>query len=82
MQEEATRLRDLAFAAERFATANRDGFRKILKKYDRRSAGAPLSPRYLPAVGARGFALDAAEGQSGRPAVLRQSLTRQFHLSP
>ena len=83
MQGEAMRLREQAAAAERFAAANRDGFRKILKKFDRRSGARPLSPHILTQLAARGFARDADAGaERSRLAAVRRELTAAFHLPP
>jgi hypothetical protein len=83
LAEEAARLRSLAAAAERFASANCDGFRKILRKFDGRSGARPLAPHVLPRLASRGFARDADDGPcAGRLAALRRELTRAFHLPP
>ena len=83
LAEDAARLRSQAAAAELFAAANRDGFRKILKKFDRRSGARPLSPHILPRLESRGFSLDAAAGPDGsRLAELRRQLTAAFRLPP
>lgn len=80
---EAALLRSHVAAAERFAAANCDGFRKILQKFDSRSGARPLSPHVLPRLASRGFARDADDGPcAGRLAALRSELTRAFHLPP
>ena len=83
LTDEAMLLREHAAAAQRFAVANRDGFRKILKKFDRRSGARPLSVHILPQLAVRGFARDADSApHQGRLAELREQLTRAFHLPP
>jgi hypothetical protein len=79
LADDAARLCELIAAAELFATANRDGFRKILKKFDRRSGAQPLSPHVLARLESRGFALDAAAGPgAGRLGELRRQLVAAF----
>jgi hypothetical protein len=76
---DAAQLCKLIAAAELFAAANRDGFRKILKKFDRRSGARPLSPHVLARLESRGFALDAAAGPgAGRLGELRRQLVAAF----
>ena len=83
LAKKAMLLREHAAAAQRFAVANRDGFRKILKKFDRRSGARPLSVHILPQLAVRGFARDADSApHRGRLAELREHLTRAFHLPP
>ena len=66
-----------------YSALNYDGFRKILKKFDRRSGARPLSPHILPRLESRGFSLDAAAGPDGsRLAELRRQLTAAFRLPP
>ena len=79
LAEDAAQLCAHIAAAELFAAANRDGFRKILKKFDRRSGARPLSPHVLARLESRGFALDAAAGPgAGRLGELRRQLVAAF----
>ena len=77
------RLHEHAAVVQRCAAANRDGFHKILKKFDRRSGARPLSPHILTQLAARGFARDADAGaERSRLAAVRRELTAAFHLPP
>jgi hypothetical protein len=60
-------------ATMRFAALNGEGFRKILKKFDRR-VGCGASPAAMADLRRLGFFLDTAVAGSGRCAALRGAL--------
>ena len=60
-------------ATMRFAELNRDGFRKILKKFDRRT-GCGVSPAAMADLQRRGFFVDSGVFGNGRCAALRIAL--------
>jgi SPX domain protein involved in polyphosphate accumulation len=60
-------------ATMQFGALNYEGFRKILKKFDKRT-GCAVSSRVLPDLQRHGFFLDSSDLGNGRCAALRIAL--------